>query len=97
MLFNDLDQLKLFLTEYSKMDDKTGNKCFLYREQLTRLAHREQVALIIDLDDVKDFDDELAEIISLNARRYVNLLLSVSLFILIYQFLIYFDFYILNS
>lgn len=61
------------------MDDKTGNKCFLYREQLTRIAHREQVALIIDLDDLKDFDEDLAEVISLNSRRYINVLLNVSI------------------
>ncbi|OXU18408.1 hypothetical protein TSAR_003089 [Trichomalopsis sarcophagae] len=73
----DRDQLKLFLTEYSKMDDKTGNKIFKYRNQLTNLAHRDQVALIIDLDDVKDFDDELAEMITKNTRRYVNLLLDL--------------------
>ena len=61
------------------MDDKSGNKWFPYREQLTRVAHREQVALVIDLDDLKDFDDELAETISTNARRYINLLNDVSL------------------
>lgn len=72
------DQLKLFLNESSKMDDKTGNKIFKYRNQLTRLAHREQVALIIDLDDVKEFDEELAEMMAGNCRRYVNLLLDVS-------------------
>jgi DNA replication licensing factor MCM7 len=69
----------MFLTEYSQMDEKTGNKRFKYREQLTRLAHREQVALIISLDDVKDFDDELAEIIAANTRRYISLLLNVSI------------------
>lgn len=61
------------------MDDKTGNKCFKYREQLTKLAHREQISLVIELDDLKSFDDELAEAVSLNTRRYVNMLLNVSL------------------
>ncbi|XP_058803569.1 DNA replication licensing factor Mcm7 [Phymastichus coffea] len=73
----DKDQFKLLLTEYSKMDDKTGNKYFPYRQQLTKIAHREQVALFIDLDDVRDFDEELAEIVSKNTRRYVNLLLNL--------------------
>ena len=71
--------MKKFLNEYAKIDDKTGHKNFLYQDQLTKIAHRDQVALVIDLDDVKDFDDELAESISKNARRYVNLLLDVSL------------------
>lgn len=73
----DRDQLKLFLTEYSKIDEKSSNKYFKYRTQLTRLAHREQVALVISLDDIKDFDDELAETIATNTRRYVNLLLNL--------------------
>lgn len=59
------------------MDEKTGNKTFYYREQLTRLAHREQIALIMRMDDIHDFDEELAESIAKNARRYVNLLLEV--------------------
>lgn len=78
MVFCISEQFKLLLTEYSKMDDKTGNKYFPYRQQLTHIAHREQVALIIDLDDVRDFDEELAEIVTQNSRRYVNLLLNVS-------------------
>lgn len=73
-----VEQFKLFLTEYSCMDDRSGNKIFKYREQLTKLAHRDQAALIISLDDVKDFDDELAEAVSLNTRHYVNMLLNVS-------------------
>ncbi|XP_014213337.1 DNA replication licensing factor Mcm7 [Copidosoma floridanum] len=73
----DKEQLKLFLTEYMKMDEKTGTKFYLYRQQLTKIAHREQVAFIIDLDDVKDFDEELAEAISQNSRRYINLLLHL--------------------
>ena len=29
-------------------------RCFTYAEQLTNIAHREQVELIIDLDDVAE-------------------------------------------
>ena len=38
-----------------------------------KIAHREQVALTIDLDDVSEIDPELAEAIQENTRRYVNL------------------------
>ncbi|XP_008555507.1 DNA replication licensing factor Mcm7 [Microplitis demolitor] len=70
----DRDQLKTFFEEFVTIDDKSGDKCFKYREQLTKLAHREQVALTIDLDDIHEFDDELAEAIAQNTRRYVNLI-----------------------
>ena len=60
------------------MDDKTGDKTFKYRTQLTKIAHREQVALNIDLDDVQEFDDDLYNAIVENTRRYTNLLLEVS-------------------
>lgn len=41
------------------------------------LAHREQVALTIDLDDVDDFDSDLANAIVQNARRYATLFADV--------------------
>ncbi|KAI4484932.1 hypothetical protein M0802_012940 [Mischocyttarus mexicanus] len=73
----DKEQLKTFLTEFMVMDDKSGDKIFKYRQQLTNLAHREQVALIIELDDINEFDDELATAIVNNTRRYVNVLLEL--------------------
>lgn len=77
MTYIVIEQLKTFLTEFMVMDDKTGDKTFKYRQQLTKLAHREQVALIIELDDIQEFDDELAAAIANNTRRYINLLLEV--------------------
>lgn len=59
------------------MDDKTGNKVFKYRQQLTKIAHREQISFEIDLDDVHTYDDELAMSIANNTRRYTNLVLDV--------------------
>lgn len=64
-----------------KMDDKTGDKRFKYREQLTRVAHREQTAFTIDLDDLQEFDEDLAAIVAGNTRRYVNMLLEVCHFV----------------
>lgn len=38
-----------------------------------RLAHREQVAMYVDLDDVAEDDPELVDSICENARRYARL------------------------
>jgi hypothetical protein len=59
------------------MDDKTGNKIFKYRQQLTKIAHREQINLEIDLDDVQSFDEDIATSIANNTRRYTNIVLDV--------------------
>lgn len=59
------------------MDDDTSLKNFKYRQQLTKISHREQISLEIDLDDVHSFDDDLAMSIANNTRRYTNLVLDV--------------------
>lgn len=46
--------------------------CCLFLPQV-RLAHREQVAMYVDLDDVAEDDPELVDSICENARRYVRL------------------------
>ncbi|XP_065177638.1 DNA replication licensing factor mcm7-B-like [Sycon ciliatum] len=62
------EKCKKFLKEFY-LDGDQG-KSFTYGEQLVRLAHREQIALTIDLDDVAEIDQELAENIAKNSRRY---------------------------
>ena len=42
-----------------------------------KLAHREQVALTIDLDDVQEHDPSLEEAIKENTRRYIHLFSDV--------------------
>ena len=37
------------------------------------LAHREQVSLVVDLDDIAEEDPELVESICENAKRYMGL------------------------
>lgn len=37
------------------------------------LAHREQVALVVDLDDIAEEDPELVESICENTKRYIGL------------------------
>ena len=62
-------KLREFLTGFTTVDDQ-GRKKFKYAEQLTALAHREQVSIHIDLDDVAEHDEELAEAMRENTRRY---------------------------
>lgn len=45
---------------------------FAFCEQVS-LAHREQVALVVDLDDVAEEDPELVESICENTKRYIAL------------------------
>ncbi|XP_066588557.1 DNA replication licensing factor Mcm7 [Prorops nasuta] len=69
----DKEQLKVFLTEFMKIDLDTGDKNFKYRSLLTKVAHREQISFMIELDDLHEFDDELAVAVANNTRRYINL------------------------
>lgn len=46
---------------------------FIWNSFQTKIAHREQVALTIDLDHVTDYDPELADAIVENSPRYAKL------------------------
>lgn len=46
--------------------------CLIFALQVA-LAHREQVALVVDLDDIAEEDPELVESICENAKRYTGL------------------------
>lgn len=59
------------------IQDGQGNKNFKYANQLTKVAHREQTAMWVELDDVNDFNDELAEAILNNTRRYTTILSDI--------------------
>uniref|UniRef100_A0AAR2L4T2 DNA replication licensing factor MCM7 n=1 Tax=Pygocentrus nattereri TaxID=42514 RepID=A0AAR2L4T2_PYGNA len=63
---------KRFLQEFYSEDD-SGKKVFKYGAQLVSLAHREQVALVVDLDDVAEEDPELVESVCENTKRYTGL------------------------
>lgn len=69
--FYHLETIKNFLAEFCTTDED-GNKIFKYAAQLTRLAHREQVNITIDLDDLAEYNEGLAQAIQQNTRRYVN-------------------------
>ncbi|CAH8645961.1 unnamed protein product [Schistosoma mattheei] len=65
-----------FLRFYSKIDS-CGNKHFVYSEQLTRIANREQSVLYISLDDVAEHSSDLANAIECNAVRYTKIFAEV--------------------
>lgn len=63
------EQIKTFLQEYCRTDND-GKKSFHYAAQIIHLAHREQVSITIDLDDLNDYNESLAEAVVANTRRY---------------------------
>ncbi|XP_039249876.2 DNA replication licensing factor mcm7-like [Styela clava] len=65
---SEKDKVKRFLGEFCQ-DDGSG-KCFKYGKALTEVAHRERVEVTIDLDDIAEYDPELAESIIENTLRY---------------------------
>ncbi len=68
----DKAKLKAFLAEF--FEDENGAKKFVYAVQLARLAQREQVALTVNVEDLRSFDVDLASAVESNARRYATLL-----------------------
>lgn len=75
-MFFYIESIRNFLSEFCT-SDADGNKIFKYAAQLTRLAHREQVNITIDLDDLADHNESLAEAIQQNTRRYINFFATV--------------------
>lgn len=69
------ESLKTFFTEYCVQ--KRGGKTFKYAEQLTKIAHREEVSFIVELDDLEDHNPDLAEACKNNARRYANMISDI--------------------
>ncbi|CAM4689124.1 unnamed protein product [Lepidochelys olivacea] len=66
------EKVKRFLQEFFR-DGELAKKVFPYRDQLVSLAHREQVALYVDLDEVAEEDPELVDAVCENAKRYGRL------------------------
>jgi len=66
------DKIKTFLQEFYQ-DGNEGGKEFKYAQQMSRIAHREQVDLTIELDDLAEYDPDLADAVVENCRRYTNI------------------------
>ncbi|KAG5452809.1 DNA replication licensing factor mcm7-A [Clonorchis sinensis] len=72
----DKEHISVFLKTFNKIDE-AGNKHFVYCEQLTNIANREQNVLYISLDDLSEFSSELSTAIEGNAVRYQRLFAEV--------------------
>jgi len=72
----DKNKIKDFLNEF-EVDTEDGYKASKYAKQLRNIANREQVSLVIELDDIATIDPDLAEAISDNTRRYSQLFSQV--------------------
>ena len=69
---DEKSKIKSFLAEFYQRNQR-GGKEFVYARQLTKIAHREQASLTLELDHVQEHDPDLAEAIRNNARRYTLL------------------------
>ncbi|KPJ17746.1 DNA replication licensing factor Mcm7 [Papilio machaon] len=68
----DKEAIKNFFVDFCETNDD-GQKFFKYAEQLTQVAHREQTAFVVELDDLYETNAELAEAVKHNTRRYTNI------------------------
>ena len=62
------NKLKRFLAEFHTKNAR-GHKEFVYARQLTNIAHRDQVNITIDLEQVAEFDSELVSCDSIDPRK----------------------------
>ncbi|KAK6644660.1 Mcm2-7 hexameric complex component [Polyplax serrata] len=73
---NDKEKLKSFLTEFAVIDPD-NKKRFKYIQQMTQLAHREKVAMYIELDDLEEFEPELCSNVVGNTKRYISMFYEI--------------------
>ena len=69
------NKLKRFLAEFHTKNAR-GHKEFVYARQITNIAHREQVNITIDLEQVAEFDSELVSYDSKNHDEISLILIS---------------------
>ncbi|KAL0281612.1 UNVERIFIED_CONTAM: hypothetical protein PYX00_002546 [Menopon gallinae] len=74
----DKEKLTQFLTEFS-ISDGRRSRILKYARQLTKLAHREQVAMYIELDDLHLYDSDLCDRVVGNTKRYISFLNEIVL------------------
>ncbi|CAH3981099.1 unnamed protein product [Pieris brassicae] len=72
----DRESFKNFFIDFCQTDED-GAKFFKYSEQLTKVAHREQTAFVVDLDDLHEMNEELCAAVLKNTRRYTNMVSDV--------------------
>ncbi|XP_065333521.1 DNA replication licensing factor Mcm7 [Cloeon dipterum] len=67
--------IRTFLTEFNVQEGR--RKIFKYVDTITKIAHREEVSLIVDLDDLHQYNPELCDYVQQNARTYTKLISDV--------------------
>ena len=67
------NKLKRFLAEFHTKNAR-GHKEFVYARQITNIAHREQVNITINLEQVAEFDSELVSYDSKNHEDEISIL-----------------------
>ncbi|XP_041974157.1 DNA replication licensing factor Mcm7 [Aricia agestis] len=72
----DKEAFKNFFVDFCQTDDE-GHKLFKYAEQLTQVAHREKLEFIVELDDLHNANEELAEAVMNNTRRYTSMVSDI--------------------
>ena len=80
-------KMQRFFREFylSTTSPQGPGKLYKYLDNISSLAHRDEVELVVDLDDVIEFDADLADSIRQNARRY-QLLFSEVVFEMLPEF-----------
>lgn len=58
-------------------EEKNNRKVFKYASQITHLAHRDQVAMYLDLDDLEAYDSDLCQKVLENSKRYIAFLYEI--------------------
>uniref|UniRef100_A0A7E4UM18 DNA replication licensing factor MCM7 n=1 Tax=Panagrellus redivivus TaxID=6233 RepID=A0A7E4UM18_PANRE len=69
----DYDQARERFTDFFQTfirPDENGDKTFVYADKIRSVAHREETAVFVDLDDVQQHDEELYDAIRKNSSRY---------------------------
>ena len=72
----DSMRLRQFLESHYTHDPDSGKKVFKYSDMVRDVANREAVTVEIDLEEVAEFDEDLARAIRSNTIRYQRLLSS---------------------
>lgn len=72
----DRELIKQFFRDVTYIDDEDGQVVSKYRDELTKVANREQVRLVVDLADLEKFNHDLANQVSGNTLRYTKIFLS---------------------
>ncbi|XP_067138525.1 DNA replication licensing factor mcm7 [Centruroides vittatus] len=67
----DKDEIKSFLEEFHTTEN--GKKVYKYAQQLKKIAHREEVAFQVDLNDLMESHPEMTDAVLENSQRYAKL------------------------